>query len=169
MAQHNAEQTDAVQSYSDAETNKSYLNVFKRRQPLAFSPNRQYALAVVAPLQKQDSCETVLADDGSSEAASPAHAYNRRGVQYDYNWTSSVRPRFDPFDNWLSSTTTPFEPFSFDVRDAVRKIQRERRLQEMRRMQEQQWGLTFKAHPIRRYKPIVQLCGRSKTRSQQLD
>lgn len=34
---------------------------------------------------------------------------------------------------------TRFQPFSFDARDAARKVERERRLQEMRQMQEQQW------------------------------
>lgn len=34
---------------------------------------------------------------------------------------------------------TTFEPFSFDERDAARKVARERRLQEFRQMQEQQW------------------------------
>uniref|UniRef100_A0A8C1E9R0 Siaz-interacting nuclear protein n=1 Tax=Cyprinus carpio carpio TaxID=630221 RepID=A0A8C1E9R0_CYPCA len=58
MAQHNNAQTEAAQSYSDTETDKSYVSVFKRRQPLTFSPNRQYVLAIVSPLQKQDSCET---------------------------------------------------------------------------------------------------------------
>ncbi|KAK2892685.1 hypothetical protein Q8A67_012673 [Cirrhinus molitorella] len=167
MAQLTTALADAAQSYSDAETDKRYINVFKRRQPLAFSPNRQYALAVVAPLQKQDSCETVLADDGSSGAASPAHADNRREIRYDSdNWISSTRPRFDSF-NWFSSTS--FVPFSFDKRDAARKAECEKRLQMMRQMQELQWRSTFKAHPIRRYKPIVQLCRRSKTHSQQSD
>ncbi|XP_073693879.1 siaz-interacting nuclear protein, partial [Garra rufa] len=147
------------------EPEKSYKSVFKSRQPLAFSPNRQYALAVVAPLQKQDSCETVLADDGSSGAALPAHADNQREIQYDF--FTLRRPRYDAYDNWLSST--PFEPFSFDERDAARKVQRERRLQMMRQEQELQWVSTFKAHPIRRYKPIAQLCRQSKNHSQQSD
>lgn len=41
--------------------------------------------------------------------------------------------------HWTTSTLTTFEPFSFDVLDAARKVERERRLQEMRQMQEQQW------------------------------
>uniref|UniRef100_A0A672QVN0 Siaz-interacting nuclear protein n=1 Tax=Sinocyclocheilus grahami TaxID=75366 RepID=A0A672QVN0_SINGR len=61
-----------------------------------------------------------------------------------------------------------FQPFSFDARDAARKVEHERRLQEMRQLQEQQWRSTFKAHPIRRYKPLVQLRGQSQNNSQQL-
>uniref|UniRef100_A0A671KX66 Siaz-interacting nuclear protein n=1 Tax=Sinocyclocheilus anshuiensis TaxID=1608454 RepID=A0A671KX66_9TELE len=139
------------------EPDKSYISVFKRRQPLTFSPNRQYVLAVVFPLQKQDSCETVLADDGSSRASSTAHA-NRREIRNYYTYSPV---------HWTSSTVTTFEPFSFDERDAARKVERERRLQEIRQMQERQWHSTFKAHPIRRYKPLVQLCGQSQTHSQE--
>ncbi|KAF4114582.1 siaz-interacting nuclear protein [Onychostoma macrolepis] len=153
MAQHNDPQTDAAQSYLDTETDKIYISAFQRRQPLTFSPNRQYVLAVVSPLQKQDSCETVLADDRSSRASSPTHANNRRALRYHYS----------P-EHW---TVTSFEPFSFDERDAARRVERERRLQEMRQMQEQQWCSRFRAHPIRRYKPLVQLCGSSQTHSQQ--
>ncbi|XP_043092524.1 siaz-interacting nuclear protein [Puntigrus tetrazona] len=145
MAQHNDVQTDAAQSYPGKETDKSYVSVFKRKQPLTFSPNRQYALAVVSPLQKQDSWETVLADD---RASPPVHTNNRRYTIYDYS------PEY-------SSTVTTFQPFSFDERDAARRVEHERRLQEMRRMQERQWRSTFRAHPIRRYKPLIQLCGQT--------
>lgn len=44
--------------FTDKETDKIYISAFKRRQPLTFSPNRQYVLAVVSPLQQQDSCDT---------------------------------------------------------------------------------------------------------------
>uniref|UniRef100_A0A673MCM6 Siaz-interacting nuclear protein n=1 Tax=Sinocyclocheilus rhinocerous TaxID=307959 RepID=A0A673MCM6_9TELE len=142
----------SARAAAEPQTDKRYISVFKRRQPLTFSPNRQYVLAVVFPLQKQDSCETVLADDGSSRASSPAHANNRREIRYDYTYSPV---------HWTSSTVTTFEPFSFDGRDAARKVEREKRLQEIRQMQEQQWRSTFKAHPIRRYKPLVQLCGQT--------
>uniref|UniRef100_A0A8C2HIP9 Siaz-interacting nuclear protein n=1 Tax=Cyprinus carpio TaxID=7962 RepID=A0A8C2HIP9_CYPCA len=150
MAQHNA-----AQSHSDTEPDKGYMHIFKRRQPLMFSPKRRYALAVISPLQKQDSCET---GDRSLEASSPAYANNRTEIPFEL-------PRSVYEIPWRVSH---FRPFSFDARDAARKVEHERRLQEMRQMQEQQWRSTFKAHPIRRYKPLVQLRGQSQNNSQQL-
>ncbi|XP_067283014.1 siaz-interacting nuclear protein isoform X2 [Pseudorasbora parva] len=138
MAQHNAEQTDVAQSHSDTKTEKRYMSAFKRREPLSFSPKRQYSLAVISPLQTNDSCETVFADGSSSEPSSAPSNYSLETV--------IEIPRRD----------TCFQPFSFDERDAARKVERERRLQEMRRMQERLWGSTFKAHPVRRYKPLNQ-------------
>lgn len=41
-----------------SETDKNYISVFKRKSPLTLSPKRKYAVAVVSPLQKHDSCET---------------------------------------------------------------------------------------------------------------
>uniref|UniRef100_A0A671SM92 Siaz-interacting nuclear protein n=1 Tax=Sinocyclocheilus anshuiensis TaxID=1608454 RepID=A0A671SM92_9TELE len=150
MAQHNA-----AQSPSDTETDKGYMHVFKRRQPLMFSPKRRYALAVISPLQKQDSCET---DERSSGAFSSAHANNRTEIPYEL-----LSPIYE-----IPWRVAHFQPFSFDARDAARKVEHERRLQEMRQLQEQQWHSTFKAHPIRRYKPLVQLRGQSQNNSQQL-
>ncbi|CAM4566033.1 unnamed protein product [Leuciscus chuanchicus] len=74
MAPHNAAPTDVTQSYSDTKSVKRRMDVFKRRKPLTFSPTRQYGLAVISPLQKQDSRETVFADDSSSGTSSPAHS-----------------------------------------------------------------------------------------------
>lgn len=34
------------------------MDVFKRKEPLKFTPKRQYVLAVISPLQKHDSWET---------------------------------------------------------------------------------------------------------------
>lgn len=50
--------------------------------------------------------------------------------------------------------STCFKPFSFDARDAARKVERERKLKEMRQIQEQVWCSSFRARPVRRYKPL---------------
>ncbi|XDV25130.1 hypothetical protein PO909_029101 [Leuciscus waleckii] len=131
------------------------MDVFKRRKPLTFSPTRQYGLAVISPLQKQDSRETVFADDSSSGTSSPAHS----------NDPFELISRHSPQRWWTSSCVQ--QPFSFDERDSRQRVQRERRLQEMRQRQEQQWSSTFKAHPVRRYKPLIQPMNHSETRSQQ--
>lgn len=39
-------------------TGKRYMDVFKRKEPLKFTPKRKYVLAVISPLQKHDSGET---------------------------------------------------------------------------------------------------------------
>ncbi|CAM4566017.1 unnamed protein product [Leuciscus chuanchicus] len=69
------------------------MDVFKRRKPLTFSPTRQYGLAVISPLQKQDSRETVFADDSSSGTSSPAHSNDPfEGISFE--GITFERPRY---------------------------------------------------------------------------
>ncbi|XP_056312338.1 siaz-interacting nuclear protein [Danio aesculapii] len=123
-------------SFTDlhSETDKNYISVFKRKSPLTFSPKRKYAVAVVSPLQKHDSSETVIAD-GRSGSSFAAHAVRLH---------ECVRLQ----------RLTSFKPFSFDARDAARKVERERKMKEMRQIQEQVCCSSFRAHPVRRYKPL---------------
>nr|AAI15160.1 Zgc:136513 protein [Danio rerio] len=68
MAHRNNTQTDVKHNHSvsftdmPSETDKNYISVFKRKSPLTLSPKRKYAVAVVSPLQKHDSCETGQSD-----------------------------------------------------------------------------------------------------------
>ncbi|XDV25131.1 hypothetical protein PO909_029102 [Leuciscus waleckii] len=156
------------------------MDVFKRRKPLTFSPTRQYGLAVISPLQKQDSRETVFADNSSSGTSSPAHSNDPyEGNPYEGNPYEGNPYEGNPYEGipfegpsrrssqrWWTSYCVQ-QPFSFDERDSRQRVQRERRLQEMRQRQEQQWSSTFKAHPVRRYKPLIQPMNHSETRSQQ--
>ncbi|KAI7791736.1 siaz-interacting nuclear protein [Triplophysa rosa] len=129
---HNATETEVAQTNSGQKTT---ISAFRRREPLCFSPKRRYAVAVISPMQKNDSNEPGFVDDRTLET-SPAHSKN-----------GHVRTR--------QRRATRCKPFSFDEFDAARRVQREMRLQEMRQMQDQ-WCVTFKAHPVRRYKPLVQ-------------
>ncbi|XP_039524214.1 siaz-interacting nuclear protein [Pimephales promelas] len=148
MGQHdNAEPETVTQSHSDTPSDKRRMNVFKRRKPLTFSPKRQYGLAIISPLQRHDSHET----DGSSGTSSPAHSNNTL-EEITIEIPRRARRR----------SLTCFWPFSFDERDSARRVERERRLREMRQMQEQQWSSNFKAHPVRRYKPLIQPKDRSR-------
>ncbi|XP_048012325.1 siaz-interacting nuclear protein isoform X3 [Megalobrama amblycephala] len=140
------------------------MDVFKRKEPLKFTPKRQYVLAVISPLQKHDSWETVFADGRFSGTSSPAHSNNRlEEITFESPRHRGARQRrltsFRPLSLGITFESprhvrqwrvTRFQPFSFDVHDAARKVERERRLQEMRQMQELQWCSTFKAHPVRR-------------------
>ncbi|XP_056605294.1 siaz-interacting nuclear protein isoform X2 [Triplophysa dalaica] len=124
---------------------KTTTSVFKRRKPLYYSPKRQYAVAVISPMQKNDSREP---DDRTLEA-SPAH-----GIRFEETTFGRYRGE-NGHVHERRRRSTRFKPFSFDEFDAARRVHREMRLQEMRQMQDQ-WCTTFKAHPVRRYKPLVQ-------------
>ncbi|MCJ8741638.1 hypothetical protein PDJAM_G00072950 [Pangasius djambal] len=52
---------------------------------------------------------------------------------------------------------TRFCPFSFDLRDSMRRVARERKLEKLRLMEEsrQAVAVTFRANPVRKYKPLV--------------
>ncbi|KAI4901526.1 hypothetical protein NFI96_033443 [Prochilodus magdalenae] len=54
--------------------------------------------------------------------------------------------------NW-----TRLQPFSFDERDSVQRVAREKKLEELRHMEESLLTLAtrFKANPVRKYKPLV--------------
>ncbi|XP_057180619.1 siaz-interacting nuclear protein isoform X2 [Triplophysa rosa] len=143
---HNATETEVAQTNSGQKTT---ISAFRRREPLCFSPKRRYAVAVISPMQKNDSNEPGFVDDRTLET-SPAH--------------SSIRSEETTFGRYRGENghvrtrqrrATRCKPFSFDEFDAARRVQREMRLQEMRQMQDQ-WCVTFKAHPVRRYKPLVQ-------------
>ncbi|XP_056093350.1 siaz-interacting nuclear protein [Rhinichthys klamathensis goyatoka] len=148
MGQHNAEPETVTQSLSDTTSDKRRTDVFKRRKPLTFSPKRQYGLAVISPLQKHDSREI---DGSSSGTSSPAHSNN---ILEEITFEIPRRAR--------RRSLTSFRPFSFDARDSAQRVERERRLREMRQMQEQLWSSNFKAHPVRRYKPLIQPKDRSR-------
>ncbi|XP_051746884.1 siaz-interacting nuclear protein isoform X2 [Ctenopharyngodon idella] len=175
MTQHNAAIT---QSPLNTKTDKRYMDVFKRKEPLQFTPKRQYVLAVISPLQKHDSWKTVFADGSFSGSSSPAHSNRLEEITFESPRHRGARQRrltsSRPFSFGITfesprsrrarqRSLTRFQPFSFDARDAARKVERERRLQEMRQMQELQWCSTFKAHPVRRYKPLIQPPAHSKT------
>ncbi|KAK7130158.1 hypothetical protein R3I93_019708 [Phoxinus phoxinus] len=152
MDQHNAEPEDVTQSHSNTTSDKRRVDVFKRRKPLMFSPKRQYVLAVISPLQKHDSRETVFADGSSSETSSPAPSNTLEEITFEIPRRRRARRR----------SLTCFQPFSFDERDSWMRVERERRLREMRQMQEQLWSSNFKANPVRRYKPLIQPKDRSR-------
>ncbi|KAL6482849.1 hypothetical protein MHYP_G00077210 [Metynnis hypsauchen] len=52
---------------------------------------------------------------------------------------------------------TQLQPFSFDQRDTMRRVAREKRLEELRHMEESQRASAtrFIANPVRSYKPLV--------------
>ncbi|MCI4387409.1 hypothetical protein PGIGA_G00073650 [Pangasianodon gigas] len=52
---------------------------------------------------------------------------------------------------------TRFCPFSFDLRDSMRRVARERKLEKLRLMEESRLAVavTFRANPVRKYKPLV--------------
>ncbi|XP_034168040.1 siaz-interacting nuclear protein isoform X2 [Pangasianodon hypophthalmus] len=52
---------------------------------------------------------------------------------------------------------TRFSPFSFDLRDSMRRVARERKLEKLRLMEESRLAVavTFRANPVRKYKPLV--------------
>ncbi|KAL7864770.1 hypothetical protein AOLI_G00161900 [Acnodon oligacanthus] len=52
---------------------------------------------------------------------------------------------------------TRLQPFSFDRRDAMRRVAREKRLEELRRVEESQRAsaVRFRANPVRSYRPLV--------------
>ncbi|KAL7859954.1 hypothetical protein SRHO_G00151010 [Serrasalmus rhombeus] len=55
------------------------------------------------------------------------------------------------------SSLTRLQPFSFDQRDTRQRVAREKRLEELRHMEESQRALAtrFRANPVRSYKPLV--------------
>ncbi|XP_055046103.2 siaz-interacting nuclear protein isoform X1 [Misgurnus anguillicaudatus] len=163
MAERNSTEGEDAQTndlHSDQKATMKTVSAFRRRAPLTFSPKRQYAVAVISPMQKHDSSEPVFADVASlgTSSSDPGRRMDEAIAGLQRRYRDGRRGSF------RSKPLTRFKPFSFDARDAAQRVKRERKLREISRKQHQWLARcsTFKAHPIRRYKPMVQPSTHSK-------
>ncbi|XP_060792922.1 siaz-interacting nuclear protein isoform X2 [Neoarius graeffei] len=108
-------------------------------------------VASVRPLPRNGNAETSLSHPQSpspslASSVSPA----RSTTSEDSDFLPQIRLMHLPRRN----CTRP-SPFSFDSRDSVQRVAHERKLEELRLMEESHMAFTFKANPVRKYKPLV--------------
>ncbi|XP_060749342.1 siaz-interacting nuclear protein [Tachysurus vachellii] len=105
-------------------------------------------VAVIRPVTRSGSCDT-----SQTLPQSPA-------------LTSSISPaRTNPDDlspqarssHMFRRNCTQMCPFSFDLRDSMQRVAQEQKLERLRLklMEERHRAFTFRANPVRKYKPLV--------------
>ncbi|XP_036447200.1 siaz-interacting nuclear protein [Colossoma macropomum] len=94
---------------------------------------------------------------GSHAAASSSPAGQTSQLARSTPHAAAISPTQLGWRQMDRFSMTQLQPFSFDERDSMQRVAREKRLEELRHMEESRRASAtrFRANPVRRYKPLV--------------
>ncbi|KAG9269613.1 siaz-interacting nuclear protein isoform X1 [Astyanax mexicanus] len=108
--------------------------------------SRPCQVAAVRPMTRNENPEP--SGLHAARSSSPAHSSSHM------NWSSTGSPQ-TAFAGFRHLDRLQQHPFSFDERDSLQRVARERRLERLREERVQIMDSRFQANPVRRYKPLV--------------